>query len=77
MIEHTASELKRVGRLKEADLSPHWKVRDQPAPPPDPRLPLWAKIGAGASVVVVILIYLVLSIVHFLHVQNEMDQLLK
>lgn len=77
VIEHTASELKRVGRLKEADLSPHWKVRDQPPPPQDPRLPLWAKIGAGAGVVVVILIYLVLSIVLFLHVQKEMDQLLK
>ena len=76
VIEHTASELKRVGRLKEAELSPHWKVRDQPAPRPDPGLPLWAKIGAGAGLIVVVLIYLVLFILRVSYVGNALEQML-
>jgi type VI secretion system protein ImpK len=60
VIENTAAQLKRVGRLQETELSPHWKVRDQPEPPPKPGLPLWAKIAAAAGLVVVLVIYLVL-----------------
>lgn len=76
VIENTSTQLKRVGRLQEADLSPHWKVRDQPAPRNDPGLPLWAKIGAGAGLLIVCLIYLVLIVLNKSEVGRAIDQLL-
>ena len=75
VIENTAAQLKRVGRLQEAELSPHWKVRDQPEPRRDPGLPLWAKIGATAGLLVVLLIYLVLVVLLKSEVRTAMDQL--
>ncbi len=62
LIESTAGQLKRVGRLQETELSPHWKVRDQPEPRRNPGLPLWSKIGAAAGLLVIMLIYLVLLV---------------
>ncbi len=76
VIENTAAQLKRVGRLQEAELSPHWKVRDQPAPRSDPGLPLWAKIGAGAGLLIGLLIYLVLFVLLKLEVNANINQLL-
>jgi len=77
VIENTAAQLKRVGRLQEAELSPHWKVRDQPAPRSDPGLPLWAKIGAGAGLLIVLLIYLVLVVLLKFDVRTATEQLLR
>jgi type VI secretion system protein ImpK len=77
VIENTAAQLKRVGRLQEAELSPHWKVRDQPAPRSDPGLPLWAKIGAGAGLLIVLLIYLVLFVLMTSEVNTATEQLLR
>jgi len=75
LIKNTAVQLKRVGRLQETELSPHWKVMDQPEPPRDPGLPLWAKIGAAAGLVVVALIYLVLLLLLKSDVRTAMEQL--
>jgi len=75
LIKNTAVQLKRVGRLQETELSPHWKVMDQPEPPRDPGLPLWAKIGAAAGLVVVALIYLVLLLLLKSDVRSAMEQL--
>jgi type VI secretion system protein ImpK len=75
VIANTAAQLKRVGRLQETELSPHWKVRDQPEPRHDPGLPLWAKIGAAAGLLVVLLIYLVLVVLLKSEVRTAMDQL--
>jgi type VI secretion system protein ImpK len=77
VIDNTAAQLKRVGRLQEAELSPHWKVRDQSAPRNDPGLPLWAKIGAGAGLLIVLLIYLVLVVLLKSEVRTAMEQLVR
>ena len=77
VIEGVAGQLRRVGRLQENELSPHWKVTDQPEPPRDPGLPLWAKIGAAAGVVVVLLIYLVLVFLLKSEVRTATEQLLR
>jgi type VI secretion system protein ImpK len=77
VIENTAAQLNRVGRLQEAELSPHWKVRDQPEPRSDPGLPLWAKIGAGAGLLIVLLIYLVLVVLLKSEVRTATEQLLR
>ncbi len=76
LIKNTAAQLKRVGRLQETELSPHWKVLDQPEPPRDPGLPLWAKIGAAAGLVVVALIYFVLLLLIKSEVRAATEQLL-
>ena len=76
LIESVAGQLRRVGRLQENELSPHWKVTDQPEPPQDPGLPLWAKVGAAAGFVVVVLIYLVLIILIKLDLRKALEQLI-
>jgi type VI secretion system protein ImpK len=75
LIKNTAAQLKRVGRLQETDLSPHWKVMDQPEPPRDPGLPLWAKIGAASGLLLVVVIYLVLLLLVTLDLRAAEGQL--
>lgn len=77
VVDQIAADLRRVGRLQEAELSPHWKVRDQPEPPSDPGLPLWIKLGAGALLAIVIFIYIVLMFVLRSDVNAAKEQLLR
>ncbi len=77
VIKNTAAQLKRIGRLQETDLSPHWKVLDQPKRRIDPGLPLWLKIGAGAVLIVVALIYLVILLLIKSEVRAATEQLLR
>jgi len=72
-----AAQLKRVGRLQETELSPHWKVRDQPEPPRYRGLPVWAMIGAAAGFLVTLLIYLVLIVLLKSDVRTAAEQLLR
>ncbi|HKG21647.1 MAG TPA: hypothetical protein VKC34_07085, partial [Blastocatellia bacterium] len=58
-------------------LSPHWKVSDQPEPRKDPGLPLWMKIGGGASVGLFALIYMVLSFLLSSDINAAIKQLLR
>ena len=77
LIQNTAAQLKRVGRLQETDLSPHWKVLDQPKPPTDPGIPVWLKIGSAVVLIVVVLIYLVILLVLKSDVRAATEQLLR
>jgi type VI secretion system protein ImpK len=77
LIKNTAAQLKRAGRLQETELSPHWKVMDQPEPPRVAGLPLWAKLGAIIAVVVVALIYLVLLLLLESDVRDAINKLLR
>ncbi len=77
LIESIGGQLKKVGRLQETELSPHWKVTDQPEPQRLPGLPLWAKIGAGACFMIAVLIYLVLFVLTKSEVWSAKDQLLR
>jgi type VI secretion system protein ImpK len=77
VIENTATQLRRVGRLQETELSPHWRVADQPEPARDLGLPLWAKIGAGVAVMFAVLIYLVLALLLHSNVNEAGEQLLR
>jgi len=75
LIKTTAAQLKRAGRLQEAELSPHWKVMDQPEPPRDHSLPLWAKIGAATGLLLVVVVYLVLLLLVTLDLRAAEGQL--
>lgn len=77
VIENTADHLRRVGRLQEGELSPHWRVTDQPEPPRDKGLPLWAMISAGAGLALAIIIYLALNFVLTKNLNEAIDQLLR
>jgi type VI protein secretion system component VasF len=77
VIENTADKLRRVGRLQEGELSPHWRVTDQPEPPRDKGMPLWVMISAGAGLTLAVLIYIVLNFVLTKNLNEAIDQLLR
>ena len=77
VIENTADKLRRVGRLQEGELSPHWRVTDQPEPPRDRGMPLWAMISAGAGLALAVIIYVVLNFVLTKNLNEAIDQLLR
>lgn len=77
VIQDTGERLRKVGRLVEAELSPHWKVVDQPEPPRDPGLPLWVKIGSGVLVGMVIFIYIILYFLLRSDLNAAREQLLR
>jgi type VI secretion system protein ImpK len=77
VMEATANELRRVGRLQETDLSPHWKVMDQPPPPPKRGIPLWMKISAGVLLVLVLVVYVALSLLLSSDLNAAKEQLLR
>ena len=62
VIEDTAAKLRAAGRLQEGELSPHWRVNDQPEPKGDPTLPAWLKISTVAALAFIVLLYTVLLI---------------
>ncbi len=77
LIERTSAELRRVGRLQETELSPHWRVTDQPEPPPEGGIPWWLIMGAGAVFCLVVLIYLILFFVLGSDLKAAQEQLLR
>lgn len=76
IIENTAAQLRRVGRLSEVELAPHWSVTDQPEPRRDPGLPLWLKISVVAMFVLTVLIYAILLILLRSDIDTAKQQLL-
>jgi type VI secretion system protein ImpK len=77
IIRNTANDLRRVGRLSESELSPHWLATDQPEPRRDPGLPVWAKVAAAASLALVLFFYLVLHLLLSNDLKTARDQLLR
>ena len=62
VIRRTGEALRHVGRLKNNSLSAHWQPADRPAPPRDPGIPLWVKIGGPALVAFALVVYAVLYV---------------
>lgn len=77
IIENTAAQLRRVGRLQEGELAPHWSAADQPEPRYDPGVPLWLKISAIAVFGLVFFLYAVLFILLRSDISAAKDQLLR
>jgi type VI secretion system protein ImpK len=77
VIENTAEHLRRVGRLQEGELSPHWRVTDQPEPPREKGFPLWAMISAGAGLALALIIYIALNFILSRNLNETINQLLK
>ena len=68
-MQKTANSLVKVGKIRPVELSPHWLASDQPEPPEERRMPMWAKVSAFAGLGLAVIIYLVM----FLFSSNFLD----
>ena len=77
-INKVAERLRQAGRLRGGALSPHWKVTDQPEPPPpDPELPRWVIWTAAGSIGLVALVYTILNWILISDINDFKRSLLK
>jgi type VI secretion system protein ImpK len=77
-INKVAERLRQAGRLRAGALSPHWKVTDQPAPPPPaPELPRWVIWTAAGAFGLVAMVYTILNLVLISSVNDFERSLLK
>ena len=77
VMETTADYLRKAGRLKAVDLSPHWLVEDQPEPPKKKKLPIWFKLGSGFLMALMLLIYLVIFLLNNNYLNNKLEEILR
>ncbi|MBX3244393.1 MAG: type IVB secretion system protein IcmH/DotU [Acidobacteria bacterium] len=65
IMQSTANELVKVGKIKPVELSPHWLVNDQPKPPKKKGMPVWAKISALGGLGLAVIVYLVMFLMSY------------
>ena len=75
IMQNTANELVKVGKIKPTELSPNWLANDQPKPPAKRGMPTWAKIGAFAGLGFAFIIYLVLFLLSSKYMQDTVERL--
>ncbi len=75
IMQNTANELVKVGKINPTDLSPNWLANDQPTPQPKRGMPTWAKISAFTGLGIAFIIYLVLFLLSSKFLQNAVDRL--
>lgn len=74
-MQRTANALVKVGKIKAVELSPNWIANDQPKPPEERGLPVWAKIGAMAFVGLGFIVYLVMFLLSSKFLQETIEKL--
>lgn len=62
IMQSTANALVKVGKIKPVELSPNWLANDQPKPPEERGMPVWAKISAFSGLGLALIIYLTMFI---------------
>jgi type VI secretion system protein ImpK len=75
IMQNTANELVKVGKIKPTELSPNWLANDQPKPPEKHGMPMWAKLGAFAGLGLAFIIYMVLFLMSSQYLQNTVERL--
>jgi type VI secretion system protein ImpK len=75
IMQNTANELVKVGKIAPTELSPHWLANDQPKPPPKRGMPTWAKIGAFTGIGLAFIIYLIFFLMSSKYLQDTVDRL--
>lgn len=63
IMQKTANELVKVGKIKPVELSPNWLANDQPKPVVKKGMPIWAKISAFSGLGLAVIVYLVMFLV--------------
>ena len=74
-MQNTANQLVKVGKIKPVELSPNWIANDQPKPPEKKGMPIWAKVGALASVGLAFIVYLVMFLLSNKFLQETVEKL--
>lgn len=75
IMQKTAGELVKVGKIKPVELSPNWIANDQPEPPKKRGMPIWAKVGALGFMGLAFIIYLVLFLLSSKFLQETVEKL--
>ena len=74
-MQKTANALVKVGRIKSVELSPHWLVEDQPEPPEEKKMPVWAKLAAFGGLGVAFIAYLLMFLLSASFLDGAMQKL--
>jgi type VI secretion system protein ImpK len=77
VIRNTADDLRKIGRLVDLELSPHWRAMDQPEAPRDTSIPIWARIGGGVVLVFSLFVFFALFLILRSDVNAALQQLLR
>ena len=75
IMQSTANALVKAGKIKPIELSPHWLANDQPKPPEERGMPVWAKISAFSGLGLALIIYLTMFIMSYQFLKGVMDKL--
>lgn len=75
IMQRTANALVKIGKIRAVELSPHWLVSDQPAPPAERKMPTWAKVTAFGGLGLAIIIYLAMFLVSSKFLDDAMQAL--
>ncbi len=63
IMQKTANDLVKVGKIKTVELSPNWFANDQPEPVEKKGMPIWAKVSAFGGLGLAVIVYLVMFLV--------------
>ncbi|MFN2532833.1 MAG: type IVB secretion system protein IcmH/DotU [Pyrinomonadaceae bacterium] len=77
LIEATASQLRKAGRLQDEDLSPHWKMNDQPPPSVRRGVPIWIWVASALLFTFVFVVYIALNLLLSSDLHAAQEQLLR
>ena len=75
IMQNTANQLVKVGKIKPVELSPNWIANDQPKPPEKKGMPVWAKVGAFAFMGLAFIVYFVLFLLSSKFLQETVEKL--
>lgn len=75
IMQNTANQLVKVGKIKPVELSPNWIANDQPKPPEKKGMPIWAKVGALGGLGFAFIVYLVLFLLSSKFLQETVEKL--
>ena len=75
IMQKTAKELVKVGKMKAVELSPNWFADDQPEPPEKKGMPIWAKIAAFSGLGAAFIVYLVMFLMSSKFLREAIEKL--
>ncbi|MEP7038460.1 MAG: type IVB secretion system protein IcmH/DotU [Acidobacteriota bacterium] len=75
IMQSTANALVKIGKIKPVELSPNWLANDQPKPPEQRGMPVWAKISAFSGLGLALIIYLTMFLMTANFLKGAIDKL--
>ncbi len=75
IMQSTANALVKIGKIKPVELSPNWLANDQPKPPEQRGMPVWAKISAFSGLGLALIIYLTMFLMSANFLKGAIDKL--